>query len=98
MSTLRARLSKGGVNTLSRGKITVAGFSRGSELVVEFRIHDAHGKTLESTLSIAQAREALRHLTDAVEALEAAARHDGKPAHAAPRGGAAEASLDGTHP
>ncbi|GJE78639.1 hypothetical protein BGCPKDLD_5257 [Methylorubrum suomiense] len=98
MSALRTRLSKGGLNTLSRGKLTVASFSRGSELVLEFRIHDAYGKTLESTLSLPQAREALRHLTDAVEALEAVARHDGPPVRSTPRDGVAEAPLDGTYP
>ncbi len=95
MSEPRTRRYKAGLNTLAAGKMTIASFERGSERVVELRLHDNRGRTHEATLSLPQAREALRHLSAAVEALDALARHDGSPCSSAPRDGAPEIRTDG---
>ncbi|CAO4146384.1 hypothetical protein GPNCGGLF_LOCUS2382 [Methylorubrum aminovorans] len=94
MNDPRGRAYKGGLTTLARGKLTVGAFHRDSERIVELRLYDSRGRTQETALSLPQAREALRHLSGAVAALETIARHDGSPCSSAPREGAAESPTD----
>lgn len=94
MNDPRGRAYKGGLTTLARGKLTVGAFARASGQIVELRLHDARGRTQEAMLSLPQACEALRHLSGAVAALEALARHDESPCSSAPREGAAESGTD----
>lgn len=64
------RLFKAAVSGLEGGKVSVAAV-RGSERVVRFAATDGRGRTVLVEMTPRQAKEALRHVDDALAALGA---------------------------
>lgn len=64
------RVSKGAVSGLEGGKVSITGI-RGAERVVRLAATDGRGKTVLIEMTTRQAKEALRHVDDALAALGA---------------------------
>lgn len=91
----RQRHFKAGLNVKATRKATVSAYTFGTEPLVEFRVLDpGHRKELDATMSLPQAREAVRLMQAAIDAAEAATRHDGPSSQAAGRGPAARDHAD----
>lgn len=75
----RHRAYKAAVSGLEKRKLTVAAYRSGTQPLVDLRIVLEQGEGERISLTLAQARQAIRLLSDAVEAANQSPRHDGNP-------------------